>query len=414
MRTLGVVVLLAIGSIAAPCAAQLWNPFARPKAEATQAAPAAAPEAGLGLTQQDGPWHVLATTFSGEGAEEQATELAEELRTHHGLKAYVHQMTFDYADGGQVGRGVDQYGQPIKMRYRLGNERREWAVLIGDFPAIDDPEATRTLQSVKSIDAAALRPGPDGETRQNFAQLRRLQREVLAQWGKETAEGPMGGAFMTRNPLLPAEYFNPKGVDDFVAKMNSGFDHSLLDAEGKYTVKVATFRGRGVLQGAASAKSSAARRRKADQHPLVEAAENAHNLCTEMRRQGWDAYEFHDRTESYVSVGSFETVTSADGQPTPEVAQILQTFGARFDGSPTPLEKRRSATADRAKVERVTQTFNQLFSSEVGQVAQGMNPKYAQVSFEDDQAPRPIPFDIHPHVIEAPKVTVSGMFARRR
>ncbi|MGL4513347.1 MAG: hypothetical protein ACRCT8_09680, partial [Lacipirellulaceae bacterium] len=160
--------------------------------------------------------------------------------------------------------------------------------------------------------------------------------------------------------------------------------------------------------------SSAARQRKSDRDPLVEAAENAHLLCEEMRRLGWDAYEFHDRTESYVTVGSFDEVTTNNGQPSADVTQIVQTFGARFGGSATPLQDGRVQTADHAKVERVTQTFNQLFTSEVGQVAQGMNPKYAQVSFAKDEPARPIPFDIHPHVVEAPKRTVSGSFAWRQ
>ncbi|MGL4511564.1 MAG: hypothetical protein ACRCT8_00625, partial [Lacipirellulaceae bacterium] len=295
------IALLLVATLSAPVAAQLWNPFAKPKpAEAQPARQAAPPAADYRLTQTDGPWHVMASTFSGEGAEEQARALAVELQQQLGIDAYVHRQTFEYAGAEPIGRGVDKYGDPIKMKYRLGDQRSEWAVLVGDFPSIDDPEATRSLQAVKTIDAAALKPGPDGETNQNFAQLRRLQREVLTQWGKQTTEGPMGGAFMTRNPLLPAEFFNPKGVDKFVAKMNSGFDHNLLDARGKYSVKVATFRGRGLLQGAASARSSAARQRKSDRDPLVEAAENAHLLCEEMRRLGWDAYEFHDRTESYV------------------------------------------------------------------------------------------------------------------
>jgi hypothetical protein len=55
MRTLGVVVLLAVGSTAAPCAAQLWNPFARPKAEAAPAAQAAAPEAGIAVADERFP-----------------------------------------------------------------------------------------------------------------------------------------------------------------------------------------------------------------------------------------------------------------------------------------------------------------------------------------------------------------------
>ena len=104
---------------------------------------------------------------------------------------------------------------------------------------------------------------------------------------------------------LPDSYFTPKGVDKFVEKMNKDFDYSALKIPGKQTIRVATFRGRGTLVGASQSRSSKTRRKNADTDPLMEAAENAHLLCEEMRRKGWEAYEFHDTTESWVSVGSF-------------------------------------------------------------------------------------------------------------
>ena len=275
---------------------------------------------------------------------------------------------------------------------------------------------------VKTIRPASLDMGVDGETAQSLAHVRRSQQAALAQLGKKpTDQGPMRTAFMTRNPLLPEEYFVPKGVDKFVAKMNKGLDHSLLKSKGRYSVKVATFRGRGILLGATSARSSSTRRKKREDDPLVEAAENAHLLCEEMRRQGWEAYEFHDRNESYVTVGSFDTVAK-NGQTPPleqlkstgsirtEVLDIIRTFGAAYDTPATPLEKRRGPT-NTARAEQVKQTFNELFTSEVGQTASGYNPKYAQVQIEKGQPPRPVPFDIHPHVIESPRKNVSSAFA---
>ena len=53
--------------------------------------------------------------------------------------------------------------------------------------------------------------------------------------------------FLTTNPLLPRDYFVPKGLDKFVVDMNKGVKHSLLDCKGQYSVKVATFTGQNVL-----------------------------------------------------------------------------------------------------------------------------------------------------------------------
>ena len=41
-------------------------------------------------------------------------------------------------------------------------------------------------------------------------------------------------------------------------------------------------------------------------HTLEEAAENAHILTESLRQQGYEAYEFHDRDQSIVTVGSFD------------------------------------------------------------------------------------------------------------
>ena len=70
----------------------------------------------------------------------------------------------------------------------------------------------------------------------------------------------------------------PKGVDTFVAKMNEGVEHSLLDCPGRQTIQVATFRGKTILQTRLKMISPANRSgasKKDDNNPLVEAAENA-------------------------------------------------------------------------------------------------------------------------------------------
>jgi hypothetical protein len=71
---------------------------------------------------------------------------------------------------------------------------------------------------------------------------------------------------------------------------------------------------------------------------LDKAAEKAHKLAYALREEGVEAYEFHDRHESIVTVGSFDSI----GQPLPDgktelhpgVLQIMQTYGA--DRTPLP------------------------------------------------------------------------------
>ena len=138
----------------------------------------------------------------------------------------------------------------MRRRFRRGNEVRELAVLVGDFTSIDDPQAQQTLERIKSLQPDALNVDAD-QTAQSMAEVRRWQEAVLEKLGKSQKRGPMGQAFFTRNPLLPREYFVPKGVDPFVAKMNAGVEHSLLECPGKFTIQVATFRGKTILQTSA-------------------------------------------------------------------------------------------------------------------------------------------------------------------
>ena len=170
----------------------------------------------------------------------------------------------------------------------------------------------------------------------------------------------MGGAFITRNPLLPLNFFVPQGVDPFLVKMNQGVEHSLLDCPGRFTVQVATFRGKTILQtGKDEPKDKGGvgwRWGKSQDDPLIEAAESAHLLTELLREHGFEAYEFHDRTESYVTIGSFDQVGSRlpNGQlaPATDVQQIVQKFGAAYDSPADPLtgdDIRRARQADDLK-----------------------------------------------------------------
>ncbi|MEN1681081.1 MAG: hypothetical protein AAGJ46_15955, partial [Planctomycetota bacterium] len=212
------------------------------------------PAADYTLTQKNGPWLVMACTFSGEGAEAQARQLVMEFRQRYNLPAYVHDMEFKL-DEGRVGLGVDQYGAPVRMKHRKGDRLQEWAVLVGDYPSIDDADAQKLLRTIKSLEPETLKPGADGSTAQSLAVARWSQSLFVPRIGKNQKLGPMRAAFMARNPVLPQEYFTPKGVDKLVEKWNADFEHSLLKNPSKYTVCVATFTGKTVLESAKNAPS---------------------------------------------------------------------------------------------------------------------------------------------------------------
>ena len=151
--------------------------------------------------------------------------------------------------------------------------------------------------------------------------------------------------------------------------MNKDLPHSLLKCPGRYTVRVASFRGVDTMKPAEFERLTTQQRKTSK---IDEAALKASRLCAALREKGVEAYEFHDRTESIVTIGSFNEV----GQPRPDgkieinpaVHQIMQDYGPieqakpgtnevelyarvekksgiRFDPQPMPVEVPRQSIA---------------------------------------------------------------------
>ncbi len=277
-------------------------------------------EAMFPLAEKDGPWLILATTFRGEGARDDARRLVQELRRDHKLRAFTHEKAFDYT-GRQQGLGLNPDGKPKKMRYANAEQVVEVAVLVGDFASFDDPRGQKTLATVKSLQPKAL-TGDAGKSR-SFSEFRKL-----IGIDRNAAKGPMHLAFVIPNPLLPEDYFTRQEVDRFVVEMNADVTHSLLDCPGRYSVRVATFTGAGTFDQKAIASGEEGVKLESR---LADAADKAHRLTESLRRSGWQAWEFHDRESSIVCVGSFEqlTVPQAGGSTAahPDVTRIIRELG---------------------------------------------------------------------------------------
>ena len=107
VRRVTVFVVLAVAASTAPrpARAQGWLPtswFGSTEGDSRAMYP---------LAEKDGPWLVLATTFRGEGARDDARQLVQELRSAHRLQAYTHEKAFDYT-GEQRGVGLNPVGTP--------------------------------------------------------------------------------------------------------------------------------------------------------------------------------------------------------------------------------------------------------------------------------------------------------------
>ena len=333
LRLVIVCIVSVMANTASVGSAGLWsalNPF-KQRVEAD-------PNKSYLLKDENGPWMILATTFAGPEAEREARELVLELRKEFNLTAYLHKKRFDYSEP-VVGRGLNRFGGPKKMRYRQKLAFDEWAVLIGNFDSIEHPAIERTLSNIKYARPVCL----GSTTTQRYRGIREFQKLVNGDRAK-SEKGPMGNAFVTRNPLLPQEFFTPSGIDKFVYELNKDLEYSLLECPDKYTVRVATFRGAVVVD-----------QRRVDEITkggdmdtrLAEAAMKADTMTRALREQGVEAYQFHDRNQSIVTVGSFQTVGTKLNNGTfkfdDAILRVLEYYSAEIktdrSGLPEPRPK---------------------------------------------------------------------------
>ncbi|MHC4403077.1 MAG: hypothetical protein ACYTG0_25735 [Planctomycetota bacterium] len=292
------------------------------------------PDKPYRLSAENGPWMIMACTFSGEQAERQAHELVIELRKRYKLEAYTYNKRFDLEDR-QYGLGWTPRGERKTMKHVKYRDQPaefdEVAVLVGNYRSVDDSEAQATLKKIKYTEPDCLKLDRDKPTSRTLAALRLMQKTVLSVGNPKKKRGPMGHALITTNPLAPKDYFAPGGLDPLVVKANEGVEHCLLDCPSKYTVQVATFRGTAVINQREIADITSGFKR-APGEKLVEAAKNAHRLTQALRLKGWEAYEFHDRYASIVTVGSFnwDIRRLPNGQPetNPAIRTVIESFGA--------------------------------------------------------------------------------------
>ena len=336
------VVVKALGTV---CMLTSWNaaqatpPFI---ANMFQERSAPASEEHLALKDEHGPWLILAMSFTGDDAEARAVQLAKELRTTLKAPVYVHRKEFDHSRPLAENSARLRYDSAETMytkRVRHANASHDltYAVLVGNFTSTDDPRIKDMLQKVKTAHPACLgqsnaKPTKEDVATKDSSWLIATKRAMLWQKSEQSAKkGKMGAAFVTRNPYLPDDYFQ-NAVDEFVVELNSRVEpaeQSLLNCKKRYTVRVATFTGRIVteLAGGMSTKS------KSDEvtDALNIAGNKAHELTTALRKKGVEAFEFHDRDASYVTIGAFDVLgeEAPNGGPflyNPEMVSIMNQY----------------------------------------------------------------------------------------
>jgi len=254
------------------------------------------------LTDAEGPYLIYVMTFA---TRQEAHAFVLELRKTYKWNAYWYEKTFVH-DASKDFKPPPNPFFKTKISYLKSRApQTQYAVLVGNFVSMEDKQYEKTLEDIRKCKPASLKNLP--------------------------SPTPCVMAFGCSNPMLPPEH--QRGfVDPYIASINSKRPYSLLQNPRRYTVQIASFRG----ESAGFAWNNTIEHKPPTGMSALEQGEqNAVALCKALRDRGVEAYEFHDRYASIVTVGSFDD----DGQPMPDgtkrlhpqVQQIIDQYQMKTD-----------------------------------------------------------------------------------
>lgn len=297
--------------------------------------PAVDPQGNYELTANEGPWLITAFVFTGSEAKNYAHKLCLELRRDFKLPAYIFHKEIKQSNEVQ-GRGIiSGHGNVKSMKHMKDPNVNSYIVFVGNFQSIEDATAQNTLRSVRKLRPKTLQYHGDFDLENPLA-------EDFAAHGMTNGQGPMGRAFLTKNPLTTQqEMANAKEtfLDPKVVGFNRNVKYSLLDCPGKYSVQIATFRGfRTINQNEIEKIRKTGEVNVKNMMTLSEADEAAVKLTAALRKRGIEAYCFRDHYASIVTVGSFNTIAIVNPQTgqteaIPEIQRMYKEYGATQDPS---------------------------------------------------------------------------------
>ncbi len=299
-------------------------------------APVSAIEAVRGktytLSKQHGPWMIMVASFrnvpedrreKGLSAEEAAAELVYELR-EKGIPAYV------YAQGAVI-EHISTVDRQERHDDRIYAAQRDMvSVIAGNYPAVDDDVAQKTLKYLKAYHPKFMKDEKSGA----------IYRQTPGR------KGPLSGAFLTVNPMVKAEDLAHGKADPDTLRLNPSVN-SLLTNKRKFTLVVATFSGKKVTPIGGSKYAGDEDKftqmiensnKDRSAYNLNRAGEDAEQLTKTLREKGYEAYVYHDRYQSFVTVGGFDTETDA------KIRQLMPHFCAKQKED--PVTKRNVVVAE--------------------------------------------------------------------
>jgi len=273
------------------------------------------------LTKKHGPWMIMVAAIrdvdddkrfnrkieGGMTAREAADEMVYALRKK-GIPAYI------YAQDEKVERiASPRLDQSDGRRYIA--QQGYISVMAGNFPSNTDKAAKSVLDYVKNKFNPDFLSDP-----KNGGILPRTP-------GRPST---FSRAFLTINPLWEGEVRDAE-EDKLIADLNGTYKYSLLQNKGRYTVVVATFQGGSVVhvgnQSSTKATGFFDRTTGKNLNDFGEDAAQLTDMLRNAKKFGYDtnyeAWVFHDKYRSIVTIGSFES------KDDPRIRAVATQFGGK-------------------------------------------------------------------------------------
>lgn len=263
------------------------------------------------LHKKNGPWMIMVASFQpaardgkvrvGKSPQELADELVWELRSlrPNPIPAYAYSLQ---AADERIGT-IDRLGREEERKFLT--RQNQVCVIAGNYTSVERGQAT--LDWIKKFNPQCLQ-----QTGVKYLKTKRRQ-------------GPLGGAFLTLNPMLSLEEIRQRQHDPLLVKINSGGKYSLYENPAEYSLVVATFTGKNLthLGDSHSPDAHAAFKIDVEENDLAQAEHNAWELAATLReKENFEAYVWHDRYQSVVTVGSFNSPHD------PKLKRYVQVFAA--------------------------------------------------------------------------------------
>jgi hypothetical protein len=322
---------------------------------------AADPAVRYPLTEREGPWLIHLACFRGDDSLDFAHRLAEEIRQKHRMPSFIFSLNEADArrDREQLRRwqleniGSDKVAESNEeIKLRTIRIVKEYSVFIGNYPDMERArlavERMRELPPPTSIPAFGVHLYKEPEKQAGGSSSNPYG--IFGGGGTKSVEGkkmndsqgnPYRQAFVVRNPLLkrdrevvvkqnnPAPTFDPSWKE-----LNEKEKYSIFTCPKNWTLVVAQFKPPEQIES--TIRNSVV---QMSMNPLPanlgagleRAAETARQFAEILRDggRGYDAYVFHTRQFSVVSVGAFD---GPDDPQLEQAATILRNFALQHRG----------------------------------------------------------------------------------